>query len=130
MIEPLADCAWIAGLVPHDRRTARDEPCERIVESLPHEPLQIIVAAGTLLAERRELAVTEDDTRRQQHRAACARAFLTHDHGPPELTEPGGGNEPGHAGARNRDLAHVKLKVGLCSTYSMRTRSGPHRNAA
>jgi hypothetical protein len=48
----------------------------------------------------------------------------------PELSKPGRGDEPGHAGARNRDLAHVKLNVGLCSTYSMRTRSGPHRNAA
>ena len=44
------------------------------------------------------------------------------------LAEPGGRNESGHARPCDRD--HVKENVGLCSTYSIRTRSGPHRNAA
>ena len=57
-----------------------------------------------------------------------ARALLAHVHITSELAEPGCCDESGHAGAR--DCRHVSENVGLCSTYSMRTRSGPHRNAA
>ena len=60
-IEPLADRARIARLLPHDRRAARDEPRDRVVEAFPHESLQPLVAAGAFRTERVELAVTEDD---------------------------------------------------------------------
>ena len=40
-------------------------------------------------------------------------------------------SETGHAGAGNEHLGlYVKENVGLCSTYSTRTRSGPQRNTA
>ena len=45
-----------------------------------------------------------------------------------ELAQAGGGDEAGHAGPC--DDGHVRENVGLCSTYSMRTRSGPQRKAA
>src|SRR5207249_3669918 len=107
---------------------ARNEPLERVVEPLPDEPLQPGVAAGALLAKRREVAVPPHNARREEHRPADPCSLFADDDLPPELTQPGGGDEAGHAGAR--DGNHVKLNVGLCSTYSMRTPSGPHRNAA
>ena len=45
-----------------------------------------------------------------------------------ELAQARGGDEAGHAGAG--DEHYSSENVGLCSTYSIRTCSGPHRNAA
>ena len=67
---------------------------------------------------------------RNRSGAAGAGAALDRDDVAAELPQPRGRDEPGHAGARDRDVAHVRLNVGLCSTYSIRTRSGPQRNAA
>jgi hypothetical protein len=39
-----------------------------------------------------------------------------------------GSDQPGHAGSG--DDHYVSEKVGLCSTYSIRTRSGPHTKTA
>src|SRR5581483_1292859 len=86
------------------------------------------VPLWALTTKRIEVAVAPDDTRGQQHRAAGpCRALAQHDVAS-QLAQAGGGDEPRHPGACDRD--HVKLNVGLCSTYSIRTRSGPHRKAA
>ncbi len=48
-----------------------------------------------------------------------------------ELAEAGRNDEPGHpAAGDDQGGLYVRLNVGLCSTYSMRTRSGPTRKAA
>src|SRR5205823_10477350 len=55
-------------------------------------------------------------------------SFLANENIVTELAEAGGGDEACHP--RPCDNGHVSENVGLCSTYSICTRSGPQRNAA
>src|SRR5215208_6486248 len=128
-IEPRPRGERVRGFFTHGDGARGDEPLERVVEAVPDQPLQRGVAAGALATEVVPLAVAPDHARRQQHRAARPRPLLPHGHGDAELTEARGGHEAGHPGPRHDD-GHVNENVGLCSTYSMRTRSGPHRNTA
>ena len=96
-VEALADRPRVAGLVPDDRRAARLEPSDRVIEPLPDHALQPLVAAGALAAKVLPLAMPPDDAGREQHRAADARPLLAHGDIASELTEPRGRDEPGHA---------------------------------
>ena len=127
-IEPLADGAGVAGLLPDDRCALRLEPLDRLVEALPDSPLNTLVTGRAFAPKLLPFAMPPDHAGRQEHRAADPRSLLTDGDGAAELTEPGGSDEAGHA--RTGDAHYVSENVGLCSTYSMRTRSGPQRNAA
>jgi len=75
--------------------------------------------------------VAPDDTAREQHRTAGPRSLLEEAGPEAELPRPRGTDEPGHAGTGDQhQQAYVSENVGLCSTYSTRTRSGPHRKTA
>src|SRR5581483_11118521 len=89
--------------------------------------LQPLVASRAFAAEFAPLAMTPHDARRKAHRAAWAGALLVHGRVGAELAGPDGGDEPRHPGTGDD---HVNENVGLCSTYSIRTPSGPRRNAA
>src|SRR5215203_3426053 len=128
-IEPRPRRERIRGFFAHGDRTRGDEPLERVVEAVPDQPLQPGVAAGALATEVVPLAVAPYHARQQQHRPARSLPLLPHGRRDAELTEARGGDEAGHPGPRHDDR-HVNENVGLCSTYSMRTRSGPHRNTA
>ncbi len=82
--------------VPHRLRAERDEPRERVVEPLPHEPLERLVAAGTVGAEVVPLVVAPDDAAREEHRAAGAHALLDDDRVEAELARADGGDEARH----------------------------------
>src|SRR4051812_586346 len=126
-IEPLSRRAGILRVLPHRFRPKRHEPRERVVEPLPDQPLQRLVAAGALGAKCLEVDVPPDDAAREEHRAARPRSLLQHARAEAELAGARGAHEPGHAGACDD---YVSENVGLCSTYSTRTRSGPQRNTA
>src|SRR5262249_32150301 len=128
-LEALSGRARVRRLLPDDRRALRDEPLERVVEPLPDETLQAFVAARALGAELLEPPVSPDDAAREQHRPADARPLFADDRAESELAGARCGDEPGHAGARDRDR-QVRENEGLCSTYSRRTRSGPQTNTA
>ena len=99
--EALADGARVARLLPDDGRSSRLEPADRVVEALPDEPLQALVAAGALAAELVPVAMPPDHAGRQQHRAADPRSLLADGDRAPELAQARGGDEPGHARARD-----------------------------
>ena len=100
-IEPLTDRAGIAGLVRDDGRAERLEPGDSVVEPLPHDPLQALVAAWTLRAEFVPLAESPDDAARQQHRAAGPRSLFVDDRRCAELARTHGRAQPGHTPARD-----------------------------
>ncbi len=127
-IEALARRPRVLGVLPDRRGAERDEPRKRVVETFPHEPLQRLVAARALGAEVLPLEMPPDDAAGEEHRATRAGPLLDHDRVEAELTRTHGGDEPGHAGSGNEH--YRSEKVGLCSTYSMRTFSGPRRNTA
>src|SRR5439155_21483820 len=89
--------------------------------------LQHRVAVRALRAEPVPLEMPPHHARREQHRAAGARPLLDQAHGTAELAQARRAHEPGHAGARDDQASE---NVGLCSTYSTRTRSGPQTNTA
>src|SRR5205085_416911 len=115
------------GLVRHHRRAERLEPDNPFVEPLEDELLEQRIPAGALRAELLERPVAPDHAAREEHRAAGAVALLEDDGSRPELARPRGRRQAGHAGAGD---AQVNENVGLCSTYSTRTRSGPQRKTA
>ena len=59
-----------------------------------------------------------DHAAREQHRAAGAVALLEDDRRSAELARARRGDEAGHAGAGDEQLAQVSENDGLCSTYS------------
>src|SRR4051794_4234021 len=71
-----------------------------------------------------------EDAGREQHRTAGARALLDDADAAAELAQACCADEPGQAGAGDEDVAQVSENVGLCSTYSTRTRSGPQTKTA
>ena len=105
------------------------EPVERLVEPLPDEPLERLVAAGTLAPELLEVAVAPD---RRRSRAASSRParspFSSTRTSTPSSRSAGRGDEPRHPRSENGDQRSEKL--ALCSTYSSLTRSGPQTNTA
>src|SRR5581483_3283058 len=119
-VEAHARGARVAGPLRDDRRAERAQPRERVVEALEDEPLERRLAGGALAPERVPLAVAPDDARARAHRAAAVRALLEH-------ARADGGREAGHPRAGDD---HESENEGLCSTYSIRTPSGPVRNAA
>ena len=129
-IEATPDGQRVAGFARDDRRAERLEPVEGVVEPLDHERLKNRVAAGAVLPEVVERAVAPDDAAREQHRAADPRTLLHHDRLAPELAQPRSRHEAGHAGSRDEHARQWRENVGLCSTYSSFTRSGPHTNSA
>ena len=108
-VEPLARRSRILGVRPHRVGAERDEPLERVVEPLPDEPLQRLVAAWALRAEVVPLDVAPDDAARKQHRPARTRALLDHAGPEAELPRPCGADEPGHPGACDQ---HQRFGVG------------------
>src|SRR4051794_23025753 len=131
-VESQSDRQRIARFLPYDLRTKAAQPREAVVELLDHLALQLLVTARALLAERREIAIAPDDTGREEHRTADALPFLVDQRVEAEVARTNGRAEAGHAGAGDvqRRRAQVRENVGLCSTYSMRTRSGPQRKTA
>src|SRR5215217_4671582 len=128
-IEPPPGRERVRGFLARRNAAHGDQPVERVVEAVPDQPLEPRVAAGTFATEFVPRAVAPDHAGREQHRTAGPRPLFAYDRDDAELTEARRGHEAGHAGPRDDD-GHVKENVGLCSTYSMRTRSGPHRNTA
>src|SRR5262249_2575011 len=68
----------VLGVLPDRLRRRRLEPAEPVVEPLPEQPLQPLVAAGALGAEALPLEVPPDHAGRKEHRAARACPFLQH----------------------------------------------------
>src|SRR5205807_9511955 len=68
-----------------------------------------------------------DDAAGDEQRAAWTSCLPASDCADAELTPPHGRAEAGHPRAGN---GYFNEKVGLCSTYSIRTRSGPQTNTA
>src|SRR5581483_4651985 len=113
----------LAGRVARDHRRAEPlEPVDRLVEAFPDQPLELGIAAGALAAEFDELAIAPDHAAGEPHRPAGPVAFLEHAHA-------SGGDEAGHPRSENRDRQRNE-KLGLCSTYSSFTRSGPQTKTA
>src|SRR5262249_45766203 len=131
-LEAQADRQRVAGLLPDDLGAERAQPLEPLVEPLDDDALQLGVAARALLAERLEVAIAPGDARREEHRPAGTVSLLVHDRVEPELARADSRAEAGHAGPCDVQSlgAQVSENVGLCSTYSMRTRSGPQRKTA
>src|SRR6185437_10232272 len=127
-VEAAPDDAWVAGLGRHERGAQRLEPVECVIEPLDDQPLEPRVAVRALAAEFVERAVAPDDPARKQHRAARPIAFLEHHRREAELSGPRRGAEPGHARAGDKQLG--EREASLCSTYSIRTRSGPQTKTA
>ena len=100
-IESLARRARVLRVLPHRLGAERDEPRERVVETLPYEPLERFVAARALGPEVLPPEVTPHDAAREQHRAADARPLLDHHRLEPQLARAHGGDEPGHAGSHD-----------------------------
>ena len=115
-----------------DRTHARRplEPLERLVEPLPDQALQALVAVRALARGSRR---ARGAARRRSSRAASNRParlpFSWTTTLVPELAGARGRDEPRHprAGDGQRQFS---ANVGLCSTYSILTRSGPQRNTA
>src|SRR5919201_898952 len=126
-IETLAHGARVSGLVLDDRRAERLEPSDRVVKLVPNPPLEELLAVRALRSEVLPLAVPPHDAAREQHRAARTRPLLEQQRLGAELAQPRRGGEAGHPCACNR---YRNENVGLCSTYSMRTRSGPQTKTA
>src|SRR5581483_113287 len=105
---------------------------ERVVEPVPDQGLEILVAAGALCAEVVPLEVAPDDAAGEQHRAPHPRPLLHDLRLDTELAQACGGDQPCHPGSCDEHGArrYRSENVGLCSTYSMRTCSGPRRNTA
>src|SRR5205814_10348429 len=93
----------VLGVAPDRLGPERLEPAERVVEPLPDQPLQPLVAALALGAEALPLQVPPDDAGREEHRAADPGSLLQHPGLVPELAEPHGGDEPRHPGASDGD---------------------------
>jgi len=126
-IEPLADGAWITGVGLDDRRTERLQPRQSLVEPLPHHTLERLVATRTLRTKLVPLTETPDDATREEHRAPRTRSLFVHHGRRTELARASRRGQTGHAGPRDD---YCSANPGLCSTYSMRTRSGPHTKTA
>ena len=126
-VEPLADRARVPRLVLHHGRAERLEPRDPVVELFPDDALQLFVAGRTLRTEVVPLAETPDDAARQEHRPARPCSFLVHERRRPELACACSGGQPRHPRTR---YDYSRANPGLCSTYSMRTRSGPHTKTA
>ena len=94
----------VLGVAPDRLRAERLEPAERVVEPLPDQPLQQLVAAGALGAKALPLQMPPDDTGGEEHRAAGPRPFLEHARLVPELAEARCGDEARHPRAGDRDL--------------------------
>src|SRR5262249_15750340 len=117
----------ILRLVLDDRCADRPQPVQRVVESLPDELLDALVSGRALAPERLPVRVAPHDAGAEQHRAARPRPLLVDDGGEPELASADSGHQPGHPPPPDD---HRSEKLALCSTYSMRTPSGPERNTA
>src|SRR4029077_18651150 len=126
-IETLADGARITGVVLDDRRTERLQPRETVVDSLPHHTLERLIATWTLRTKLVPLTEAPDDAAREEHRAARTRSLLVHHGRRAELASAGRRGQTGHAGPRDD---YCSANPGLCSTYSVRTRSRPHTKTA
>ncbi|MDX6465385.1 MAG: hypothetical protein QOI27_425 [Gaiellaceae bacterium] len=101
---------------------ARDVELETPLRAEPDGPLVLATGGfGKRLAEQQGLLLRANPW--------SDGAGLEHARREAELAGARGAHEPGHAGACN-DHGYVKENVGLCSTYSTRTRSGPQRNTA
>src|SRR5581483_12031708 len=100
-VESLARRPRVLRVLPHRLGAERDEPGERVVESLPYEPLERLVTGRALGAEVLPPEMTPHDAAREQHRTADARPLLDHHRLAPELARAHGGDEPGHAGSRD-----------------------------
>src|SRR5215470_15612307 len=126
-VEALPRRARVAGLVPDDRRAERLEPCDPVVQPLPDRALQTLVSGRALRSEVVPLPKAPDDAAREQHRAAGSRPFLVDDGRGAESAGVRGSAEARHPGAGD---PQVSANSGLCSTYSIRTRSGPQTKTA
>src|SRR5207248_3294568 len=126
-VEALADRPRIARLVLDHWRAKRLEPRDALVEPLEDQPLEGRIAARALGAEVAERSVAPDHAAREEHRATGPVALLVDERLRAELARTSGGAQTRHP--RPCD-GYVNENVGLCSTYSTRTRSGPQRKTA
>ena len=69
-VVPAAGRERVLGVAPDRLGAERLEPAERLVEPLPDQPLEPLVAAGTFGAEALPLQMAPDDAGREEHRAA------------------------------------------------------------
>src|SRR5204863_3933116 len=83
----------VLGVAPCGLRPERLEPAKRLVEALPDQPLEPLVASRALRSEALPLEVAPHDARGEEHRAAGARSLLEHARLVPELPKPRGGDE-------------------------------------
>ena len=127
-VEALPGRERVRRVLPDDLRPQRNQPVERLVERVEEHPLEPFVTAGALAPEVLEGSVAPDDTAREEHRAARPVALLQHDWVGAELAGARGCAEAGHPGAGYEH--YVREKLGLCSTYSILTRSGPQTKSA
>ena len=95
-VEALPSRQRVGRLLPDDLRPKRDQPLERLVEALEHDPLEVLVAAWALSAEVLECAVAPDHAAGEQHRAARPVAFLDEKWMDTELAGASSRAEPGH----------------------------------
>src|SRR5207244_13639806 len=91
------------------------------------DALQPFVAGRTLRAKVIPLTKAPNHAARQQHRTARPRSLLVGGRHRAELACARGGGQSRHP--RPRD-DYLRANPGLCSTYSMRTRSGPQTKTA
>src|SRR5581483_9374951 len=126
-VESLAGRQWVLRVLRRDVGALAAQPLERVVQALPDEPLKPLVACRALAAKHLPLPVPPDDAGAEHHRAAGPRSLLVHDRSEAELASADGGDEPRHPRAGDD---HFSEKLGLCSTYSILTPSGPVMNAA
>ena len=144
-VEPPAHGARIPGLRLDHGSPERLQPVERVVEPFDDLALKPRIPVRALVPEIVQRAVAPDDAAREQHRAARPVTLFQHRRRGTKLAGASGRAEPGHARARDDQLApclatfagqrhrtghYVSENVALCSTYSIRTRSGPQRKTA
>src|SRR5918996_3516925 len=135
----------VPGLARDDGRAQPLEPPQRLVQSLPDDPLELRVAPRAFRAKPLPLPVPPDDAAREEHRPARSVALLVHDDVRSQLARPRRRHEPGHARPGDDELrprqdclhprgqvlqsrrrsAQASEKLALCSTYSSLMPSGP-----
>ena len=94
-----------------------------LVEPLPHEPLEPLVAARALGAELVPRSVAPDHAAREEHRPTGPLALLEDDGRRAQLARPSGRDQPGHACPRDPQYFHVTILAGVASGAMREARS-------
>src|SRR5581483_11116898 len=122
-VEALPGRDRVLGVVPDGLRSERDEPLERLVEPVVDEPLQALVAAGTLEPELLPLEMPPDHAAREEHRAAGSGSPLDQPRSTAELARPRGADEAGHAGSGDQHTRITSARTSACARRTRRARA-------